>query len=125
MSNSKHTKISISDLIETPKKGDSNQSRQSSLNSAEFKLECSFSGCKRRFPNMDSLQAHKRRSHAAPTPFKCTVCHETYSSKQNLAKHVSCIEKLISVPFLPRSMKIYKINRFPRYTRELFFRISI
>lgn len=85
----KYNKVSVDDLLGSSTSGDSNHYRQAALNAPEFKIECNFSGCKRKFPTEEALQAHKRRAHAAPTSYKCPICHSTFSSAQNRNKHVS------------------------------------
>lgn len=50
---------------------------------------CHLDGCGRQFVSHESLVAHQKRSHAAPTSFICPHCELSYSTVPNLNKHVS------------------------------------
>lgn len=51
-------------------------------------IRCDINSCGQKFATLDSLQAHQRRKHAAPTSFVCPQCMSSYSSLPNLKKHV-------------------------------------
>lgn len=50
---------------------------------------CDVPHCKRKFPTLDSLKAHQKRSHAPPTAYVCEHCKSSFSTPPNLNKHVS------------------------------------
>lgn len=66
-----------------------NQAQASSSADGIPNIVCEMDQCGRKFATFESLTAHQKRQHAAPTAFVCPYCHSSYSSLPNLNKHVS------------------------------------
>lgn len=52
---------------------------------------CNIGSCGRRFVSVQSLSAHQKRAHAAPTSLICSHCGSSFSTIPNLNKHVSSV----------------------------------
>lgn len=80
-----YSRVSVQDLL--------NEESTAPLRPSQPHLQregiiCHAEGCGRHFVSQESLIAHQRRSHAAPTAFVCQLCNLSYSTVPNLNKHV-------------------------------------
>lgn len=78
-------------------------------------VECDVQGCKRKFPSKDSMKAHQKRSHPAPTNFICDQCQSSFSTPPNLNKHVSCHASFIYVE-LPEAPWVLRVTLVCRWS---------
>lgn len=101
----KFNRVRVEDLLNTESAGASSSRHRSSHKSSSssrpkssrsssdsppshLNIPCEFSGCKRTFHSLESLRAHQKRSHPAPTAFVCDICKSSFSTPPNLNKHV-------------------------------------
>lgn len=81
---SRYNRVSVSDLLNDEASGSSSQGAASTQRG----IYCRVEGCGRRFVSQEALTAHQKRSHAAPTAFRCPHCGSSFSTAPNLNKHV-------------------------------------
>lgn len=92
---SQYNRVRVDDLLNpdspSSRSKDSRRRPSGSASGATVSsIECDVPGCKRKFPSKDSMKAHQKRSHPAPTNFICDQCQTSFSTPPNLNKHVSC-----------------------------------
>lgn len=89
MTSSDGHRIKVQNLLNNaPARGKS--SHRSTPSSPDiFDIVCDAPNCSRKFATKDALYGHKKRSHAAPTGYICSVCQSSFSTPANLSKHVS------------------------------------
>lgn len=84
---SNYSRIKVADLLnDAPARGKTSH-RPKPPNEDIFTIICGV--CDRKFATVESLNAHQRRSHPAPTTHVCRYCSAYLSSSANLNKHVS------------------------------------
>lgn len=84
MSSSKYNRVSVKDLLNEDK-----ESEKQVESVRKDGIICHIDSCGRQFVSQESLIAHQKRSHAAPTKYICQYCQSSYSTVPNLNKHVS------------------------------------
>lgn len=83
MSSSKYNRVSVKDLL-----NEDNESEDKVEYVKKDGIICHIDNCGRQFVSQESLIAHQKRSHAAPTKYICHYCRSSYSTVPNLNKHV-------------------------------------
>lgn len=91
MPTSHYNRVRVQDLLNTETPSSSRRNRSSSDSDEAQRnsnYQCQVANCNRVFSTAESLAAHVKRSHAAPTQFVCEHCGSSFSTPPNLNKHV-------------------------------------